>query len=285
MLDKLSDRSRTILKIAKQEAQRLNSEYIGTEHILLGIIQEGDGVAAKVLKNLNVDLKRIYQEIEKLFHHLDISPVTKGELPFSPSVKHVIELAAEAAWCLGHGVTGTEHILLGLIEEDEGIAAQVLTNLGLKLGDVRDMVLEVFGQNVKEQQGGNISALDQATATMEKMHQQSLQQIESARKGASPVESGPEMARQKLAEIQQRMSTMPPGPCNMRIWIFKDTPVPGKVALVFQNTKVFVSDIITVEGVPFDKQEAIAAAIAKECGGAMAYLMEPYRESSKPWKR
>jgi hypothetical protein len=283
MLDKLSDRSRTILKIAKQEAQRLNSEYIGTEHILLGIIEEGGGVAAKVLKNLNVDLKRIRHEIEKLF--TTSTHETRGELPFSPSAKHVIELAGEAAGCLGHGVTGTEHILLGLIEEDEGIAAQVLTNLGLKLGDVRDMVLEVFGQNVKEQQGGNISALDQATATMEKMHQQSLQQIESARKGASPVESGPEMARQKLAEIQQRMSTMPPGPCNMRIWIFKDTPVPGKVALVFQNTKVFVSDIITVEGVPFDKQEAIAAAIAKECGGAMAYLMEPYRESSKPWKR
>jgi ATP-dependent Clp protease ATP-binding subunit ClpC len=151
MFEKFTERARKVMSLARQEAQRLNSEFIGTEHILLGIIQEGGGVAAKVLKNLNVDLKRIRQEIEKLITPSTSPTVTLGQLPFSPRAKRVIELAGEAASGLGHDVIGTEHLLLGLLKENEGIAAQVLTNLGLKLDEVRDMVLEVLGADVGQQ--------------------------------------------------------------------------------------------------------------------------------------
>ncbi len=148
MFEKFTERARKVMSLARQEAQRLNSEFIGTEHILLGIIQEGGGVAAKVLKNLNVDLKRIRQEIERLISPATSPTVTLGQLPFTPRAKRVIELAGEAATQLGHDVIGTEHLLLGLLKENEGIAAQVLTNLGLKLDEVRDMVLEVLGADV-----------------------------------------------------------------------------------------------------------------------------------------
>ncbi|MBI2930915.1 MAG: AAA family ATPase, partial [Planctomycetes bacterium] len=153
MFEKFTERARKVMSLARQEAQRLNSEFIGTEHILLGIIQEGGGVAAKVLKNLNVDLKRIRQEIEKLITPSSSPTVTLGQLPFSPRAKRVIELAGEAASQLGHDVIGTEHLLLGLLKENEGIAAQVLTNLGLKLDEVRDMVLEVLGADMQQEPG------------------------------------------------------------------------------------------------------------------------------------
>lgn len=145
MFEKFTERARKVMQIARQEAQRLNAEYIGTEHILLGIIQEGGGVAAKVLRNLNIDMKRIRQEVEKMISSQGQNVLQIGQLPFSPRAKRVIELAGEAAAKLGHDVIGTEHLLIGLIREQEGIAAQVLTNLGLKVEDVQDMVLEVLG--------------------------------------------------------------------------------------------------------------------------------------------
>ena len=144
MFDRFTDRARKVMGLAKAEAQRLNHEYIGTEHILLGLVQEGSGVAANVLKNMNIDLKRIRTEIEKIVKG---SPtmVTQGNLPFTPRAKKVLELAVEEASTLGHNYIGTEHLLLGLIKENEGIAARVLLNLGVKLEEVRDEVLEFLG--------------------------------------------------------------------------------------------------------------------------------------------
>jgi ATP-dependent Clp protease ATP-binding subunit ClpC len=144
MFEKFSGRALKVMRLTRQEAQRLNGEFIGTEHILLGIIQEGGGVAAKVLKNLNVDLKRIRQEVENLITPLTPPTVVLEEPIFYPRAKRVVELADESASLLGHGVIGTEHLLLGLLKENEGIAAQVLNNLGLKLDGVRDMVVEVL---------------------------------------------------------------------------------------------------------------------------------------------
>jgi len=135
--------------LARQEAQRFNHDYIGTEHILLGLIQEGSGVAADVLKNLDVDPKRIRQEIEKLVSH-GTTMVTMGQLPFTPRAKKVLELALEEASNLGHNYIGTEHLLLGLIREQEGIAAQVLQNLNVRLEDVREEVLELLGAEVAQ---------------------------------------------------------------------------------------------------------------------------------------
>jgi len=145
----LTQRANQIQALAKQEAQRLNCEFVGTEHLLLGIIQEGGGVAAKVLKNLNIDQKRVRQETEKLITPSTSPTVTLGQMPFSPRAKHALELADEAACQFGHEIIGTEHLFLGILMEKEGIAAQVLINLGLKLDEVRDLVLEVLGVNAE----------------------------------------------------------------------------------------------------------------------------------------
>ncbi|MHC4938961.1 MAG: ATP-dependent Clp protease ATP-binding subunit [Planctomycetota bacterium] len=147
MFDRFTDRARKVMGLARQEAQRFNHDYIGTEHILLGLIQEGSGVAADVLKNLDVDLKKIRQEVEKLVSH-GTTMVTMGQLPFTPRAKKVLELAYEEASNLGHNYIGTEHLLLGLIREQEGIAAQVLQNIKVRLEDVREEVLELLGAEV-----------------------------------------------------------------------------------------------------------------------------------------
>jgi ATP-dependent Clp protease ATP-binding subunit ClpC len=152
MFDRFTDRARKVMNLAKSEAQRLNHEYIGTEHILLGLVQEGSGVAANVLRNMGIDLKRIRAEIEKLVKGSS-TMVPMGNLPFTPRAKKVLELSLEEASQLGHNYIGTEHLLLGLIKESEGIAARVLTNLGVKLEQVREEVLEFLGAPQGESEG------------------------------------------------------------------------------------------------------------------------------------
>ncbi|MDF1799731.1 MAG: ATP-dependent Clp protease ATP-binding subunit [Planctomycetota bacterium] len=149
MFDRFTDRAKKVMNLARQEAQRFNHEYLGTEHVLLGLVQEGSGVAANVLKNMGVDLSRIRAEVEKLVKS-GPSMVTMGQLPFTPRAKKVLELSMEEAHNLGHNYIGTEHLLLGLIKENEGIAAKVLTNLGVKLEDVREEVLEFLGADPTE---------------------------------------------------------------------------------------------------------------------------------------
>jgi len=147
MFERFTDRARKVMALANQEAQRFNHEYIGTEHILLGLVKEGSGVGANVLKNLDVDIKKLRLEIEKLVKS-GPDMVTMGKLPQTPKAKKVIEYAIEEARALNHNYVGTEHILLGLLRESEGIAAQVLMNLGLKLEDVRQEVLNLLGAGV-----------------------------------------------------------------------------------------------------------------------------------------
>jgi ATP-dependent Clp protease ATP-binding subunit ClpC len=141
------------MQLANQEAQRFNHEYIGTEHVLLGLVKEGSGVAANVLKNLDVDLRRIRNEVEKIVQS-GPDMVTMGKLPQTPRAKKVIEYAMEEARNLNHNYVGTEHLLLGLLREQEGVAAQVLMNLGLKLEDVREEVLNLLGHGVEGGEAG-----------------------------------------------------------------------------------------------------------------------------------
>ena len=141
------------MQLANQEAQRFNHEYIGTEHVLLGLIKEGSGVAANVLKNLDVDLRKIRLEVEKLVQS-GPDMVTMGKLPQTPRAKKVIEYSMEEARNLNHNYVGTEHILLGLLREQEGVAAQVLMNLGLKLEEVREEVLNLLGHGIEGSEGG-----------------------------------------------------------------------------------------------------------------------------------
>jgi len=151
MFERFTERARKVMSLARQEAQRLNHEYIGTEHILLGLIQEGSGVAANVLKNLDVDPRKIRAEVERMVKP-GSNVVQMGQLPFTPRAKKVLELALEEANNLGHNYIGTEHLLLGLLREHDSVAAQALTALGLKLDALRDEVLEFLGA---EYQGGS----------------------------------------------------------------------------------------------------------------------------------
>jgi ATP-dependent Clp protease ATP-binding subunit ClpC len=156
MYERFTDRARKVMQLANQEAQRFNHEYIGTEHVLLGLIKEGSGVAANVLKNLDVDLRKIRLEVEKLVQS-GPDMVTMGKLPQTPRAKKVIEYSMEEARNLNHNYVGTEHILLGLLREQEGVAAQVLMNLGLKLEEVREEVLNLLGHGIEGSEGGERS--------------------------------------------------------------------------------------------------------------------------------
>ncbi len=153
MYERFTERARKVMQLANQEAQRFNHEYIGTEHMLLGLVKEGNGVAANVLKNLGVDLRKIRLEVEKLVQS-GPEMVTIGKLPQTPRAKKVIEYSMEEARNLAHSFVGTEHILLGLLREQEGVAAQVLMNLGLKLEEVREEVLNLLGSGLEGAEAG-----------------------------------------------------------------------------------------------------------------------------------
>ncbi|MFO0956669.1 MAG: ATP-dependent Clp protease ATP-binding subunit [Isosphaeraceae bacterium] len=153
MYERFTDRARKVMQLANQEAQRFNHEYVGTEHVLLGLVKEGSGVAANVLKNLDVDLRKIRVEVEKIVQS-GPDMVTMGKLPQTPRAKKVIEYAIEEARNLNHNYVGTEHLLLGLLREQEGVAAQVLMNLGLKLEEVREEVLNLLGHGMDAGGGG-----------------------------------------------------------------------------------------------------------------------------------
>jgi ATP-dependent Clp protease ATP-binding subunit ClpA len=144
MYEHFTDRARKVMQLASHEAQRLKHYYIGTEHILLGLIREGGGVAGNVLKNLTLDPDRVRREIEKV---ILCGPAAIGleDPPQTSRAKKVIEYAIAVARTLKHNYVGTEHILLGLLREEEGVASQVLRNLGLTLSAVRDEVLAVLG--------------------------------------------------------------------------------------------------------------------------------------------
>jgi ATP-dependent Clp protease ATP-binding subunit ClpC len=153
MYERFTDRARKVMQLANQEAQRFNHEYVGTEHVLLGLVKEGSGVAANVLKNLDVDLRKIRVEVEKIVQS-GPDMVTMGKLPQTPRAKKVIEYAIEEARNLNHNYVGTEHLLLGLLREQEGVAAQVLMNLNLKLEEVREEVLNLLGHGMDAGSGG-----------------------------------------------------------------------------------------------------------------------------------
>jgi len=146
MFNKFTERARKVILLAKEEAKRFNHDYIGTEHILLGLIREGEGVAAAVLQKLGLSPEKIRLEVEKLVQS-GPSTMVSGDIPFTPKAKKVIELAMEEARSLGHNYIGTEHLLLGLIREGEGVASQVLMNLGLDLNRVRNEVITLLGSS------------------------------------------------------------------------------------------------------------------------------------------
>ncbi len=147
MFNRFTERARKVIVYAKEEARRFNHDYIGTEHLLLGLVREGEGVAAAVLQKLGIDLETIRIEVEKM---VQPGPQTQvlGDIPFTPRSKKALELSAEEARALGHNYIGTEHLLLGLVKEGEGMAYRVLLNLGLDLAKLRNEVMELLGSGI-----------------------------------------------------------------------------------------------------------------------------------------
>ena len=142
MFERFTDRARRVVVLAQEEARLLNHNYIGTEHILLGLIHEGEGVAAKALESLGISLEAVRSQVEEIIGQGGSSP--SGHIPFTPRAKKVLELSLREALQLGHNYIGTEHILLGLIREGEGVAAQVLVKLGADLSRVRQQVIQLL---------------------------------------------------------------------------------------------------------------------------------------------
>ncbi len=147
--DKFTERARRVLTLAQEEAQRFNHNYIGTEHLLLGLVREGDGIAARVLNNLGVQLPKVRSAVEFIIGRGET--MIMGEIGLTPRAKKVIELAVDEARRLNHHYIGTEHLLLGLVREGEGIAAGVLESLGADLEKLRAQVIQVLSSGGQAQ--------------------------------------------------------------------------------------------------------------------------------------
>jgi ATP-dependent Clp protease ATP-binding subunit ClpC len=142
MFERFTEKARRVVVYAQEEARMLNQNYIGTEHLLLGLIREQDGIAAKALESLSISLEDVHAQVEDLIGRGTFVPT--GHIPFTPRAKKVLELALREALQLGHNYIGTEHILLGLIREGEGVAAQVLQSLGVDLTRARQAVIQLL---------------------------------------------------------------------------------------------------------------------------------------------
>ena len=223
MFDKFTDRARKVILIAREESKRLNYEYVGCEHILLGLIKEGNGIAVAALKNMGVDLKQLQMRVEKTLEAKD-GVAMMGEIPFTPRAKKVLELAIREAQQLGHNYVGTEHILLGLVKEGEGVAAQLLAQSDVTLEKARFQVAKLLGGVVSSPGGRRKSStpvLDEFGADLTMMAEQSkldptigrddeierVLQILSRRKKNNPVLIGePGVGKTAIAEgLAQRI--------------------------------------------------------------------------------
>lgn len=143
MYEKFTDRARLVLQLANEEAQRQKSMYIGTEHFLLGLIMEEQGIACKVLRSFGIDLEEVSARVEKLIQ-VSSDEELPDKLPQAPKIKRVVDSAIREALSLGHDYIGTEHLLLGVLQEEESVAVQIILNFGCKLNDVREGVLSLL---------------------------------------------------------------------------------------------------------------------------------------------
>jgi ATP-dependent Clp protease ATP-binding subunit ClpA len=162
MFERFTDRARRVIVLAQEEARLLNHDYIGTEHLLLGLIHEGEGVAALALESLGIRLEAVRSQVEEIIGQGQSAPT--GHIPFTPRAKKVLELSLRESQQLGHNYIGTEHILLGLVREGEGVAAQVLVKLGADLPRVRQQVIQLLSGYVGGKEAGVKEAAEQAGA-------------------------------------------------------------------------------------------------------------------------
>ncbi|MGH8791228.1 MAG: ATP-dependent Clp protease ATP-binding subunit [Stackebrandtia sp.] len=205
MFERFTDRARRVVVLAQEEARMLNHNYIGTEHILLGLIHEGEGVAAKALESLGISLEGVRQQVEEIIGQGQQAP--SGHIPFTPRAKKVLELSLREALQLGHNYIGTEHILLGLIREGEGVAAQVLIKLGADLNRVRQQVLQLLsGYQGKEPAGATAGSGsgEQAQSTSPVLDQFGRNLTQAARDGKLDPVIGREKEIERVMQVLSR---------------------------------------------------------------------------------
>jgi ATP-dependent Clp protease ATP-binding subunit ClpC len=224
MFERFTDRARRVVVLAQEEARMLNHNYIGTEHILLGLIHEGEGVAAKALESLGIALEGVRQQVEEIIGQGQQAP--SGHIPFTPRAKKVLELSLREALQLGHNYIGTEHILLGLIREGEGVAAQVLVKLGADLNRVRQQVLQLLsGYQGKEPAEGASGGRGEGTPSSSLVLDQFGRNLtQSAREGKLDPVIGREKEIERVMQVLSRRTKNNP--------VLIGEPGVGKTAVV-----------------------------------------------------
>ena len=222
MFERFTDRARRVVVLAQEEAKMLNHNYIGTEHILLGLIHEGEGVAAKALESLDISLEAVREQVQEIIGQGQQAPT--GHIPFTPRAKKVLELSLREALQLGHNYIGTEHILLGLIREGEGVAAQVLVKLGADLNRVRQQVIQLLsGYQGKDpvSVGGSETSSDKGSQVLDQF---GTNLTHAAREGKLDPVIGREREMERVMQILSRRSKNNP--------VLVGEPGVGKTAVV-----------------------------------------------------
>ncbi|ROT28051.1 ATP-dependent Clp protease ATP-binding subunit [Micromonospora sp. HM5-17] len=223
MFERFTDRARRVVVLAQEEARMLNHNYIGTEHILLGLIHEGEGVAAKALESLGISLEGVRQQVEEIIGQGQQAP--SGHIPFTPRAKKVLELSLREALQLGHNYIGTEHILLGLIREGEGVAAQVLVKLGADLNRVRQQVIQLLsGYQGKEPAAAGTASGESAPSTSLVLDQFGRNLTQAAREGKLDPVIGREKEIERVMQVLSRRTKNNP--------VLIGEPGVGKTAVV-----------------------------------------------------
>jgi ATP-dependent Clp protease ATP-binding subunit ClpC len=224
MFERFTDRARRVVVLAQEEARMLNHNYIGTEHILLGLIHEGEGVAAKALESLGISLEGVRQQVEEIIGQGQQAP--SGHIPFTPRAKKVLELSLREALQLGHNYIGTEHILLGLIREGEGVAAQVLVKLGADLNRVRQQVIQLLSgyQGKEPAAAGSGGGSESAPSTSLVLDQFGRNLTQAAREGKLDPVIGREREIERVMQVLSRRTKNNP--------VLIGEPGVGKTAVV-----------------------------------------------------
>ena len=197
--EKFSEKARRVLSLAQEEAQRFNHTYIGTEHVLLGLVRETDGVAAKVLTNLGVELPKVRSAVEFIIGRGERAAT--GEIGLTPRAKKVIELAVDEARRLNHNYIGTEHLLIGLMREGEGVPAGVLESLGVTLDKIRAETSRILSQNVQQSPSGSGGRSTSKTPTLDQL---GTDLTSLARTGKLDPTVGREQEIQRVTQILSR---------------------------------------------------------------------------------
>jgi ATP/maltotriose-dependent transcriptional regulator MalT len=253
VFERFTDRARRVVVLAQEEARMLNHNYIGTEHILLGLIHEAEGVAAQALESLGISLEAVRYEVEAIIGEGQTAPT--GHIPFTPRAKKVLEMSLREALQLGHNYIGTEHILLGLIREGEGVAAQVLQKLGADLNRVRQQVIQLLSGYT----GGKVEALE--------LSEEEIGVLADIAEGATRKQIAEKLglSRDELrSRIDKALEKLRTRSAGTRVEQTHEAPRCPKCRGELAETGAFVTLDLPVQGT--EEKRAVGFAFCRRCG-------------------